>query len=128
MNNIEAGARGVLLDRIKALREALRSADPNHHLLRDGWVVSSSTMKAKFNTPVTNFSDAERLRLAAKRENRRAAMQANRELRFGQVLAVRALRASGVSTPDALRKVGISRSGYCDWGLKLGATFKAEEL
>jgi len=128
MNNIEAGARGVLLDRIKVLREALRSADPNHHLLRDGWAVSSSTLKAKFNTPVTNLSNTERLRLAAKREARRAATEVHREFRFGQVLAVRALKASGVSTPVAFKQIQISRSGFCDWGIKLDATFRAEEL
>lgn len=128
MNAIEAGARGVLLSRIKSLTEALRSADPAHQLLRGGWAVSASTMKAKFNLPATNLSDTERLRLAAKRENRRAMMQANQEFRFGQVLAVRAIKESGVSTVAALKAVGISRSGYCDWGIKLDANFRAEEL
>jgi len=128
MNTIEAGARGVLLSRIKSLQGALRSADPTHQLLRDGWAVSTSTLKAKFNTPATNLSDTERLRLAAKRENRRAMMQANQEFRFGQVLAVRAIKESGVSTVAALKAVGISRSGYCDWGIKLDANFRAEEL
>jgi len=128
MNTIEAGARGVLLNRIKLLQEALRSADPRHQLLYDGWAVSSSTLKAKFNTPVTNLTNAERLRLAARREARRAATEAHREFRFGQVLAVRALKASGVSTPEAFKQIGISRSGFCDWGIKLDATFRAEEL
>ncbi|GAA1214947.1 hypothetical protein GCM10009655_12700 [Rhodoglobus aureus] len=128
MNTIEAGARGVLLDRVKVLRDALRTADPYNPLLRDGWAVSSSTMRPKYNSPATNLSDTERLRLAAKREARRAAAEAHREFRFSQVMAVRALKASGTSTPDALKRVGVSRSGYCDWGIKLEAALRAEEL
>ena len=85
-------------------------------------------MKAKFNTPVSNLTATERLRLAAKREQHRTTLEANREFRYGQVLAVRALQASGVSAPEALKRVGISRAGFCDWGLKLSAKFKAEEL
>ena len=113
---------------MKVLRDALRTVDPNNPLLRDGWAVSSSTMRPKYNTPATNLSDTERLRLAAKREARRAAAEAHREIRFSQVMAVRALKASGTSSPDALKRVGVSRSGYCDWGIKLDAALRAEEL
>lgn len=128
MNSIEAAARGILLNRIKTVQEALRRLDPTNQLLGDGWAVSSSTMRPKYNTPATNLSDTERLRLAAKREARRAAAEAHREFRFSQVMAVRALKASGTSTPDALKRVGVSRSGYCDWGIKLDAALRAEEL
>ncbi|TQO18520.1 hypothetical protein FB472_0037 [Rhodoglobus vestalii] len=128
MNTIEAGARGVLLNRIKILQNALRTVDPHHQLLRDSWAVSSSTLKARYNTPSTNFSDRERLRLAAKREALRAAAQTHRDFRFRQVLAVRAFRKSGVSSVEALSRVGISRSGFHDWGVKLDLTFNAEEL
>ncbi|TQO20637.1 hypothetical protein FB472_2278 [Rhodoglobus vestalii] len=55
-------------------------------------------------------------------------MEAHRQFRFGQVLAVRALKKSGFSTAHALKQVGLSRSGYCDWGIKLASRFAAEEL
>jgi len=128
LNSIEAAARGILLDRIKSLQDALRRVDPTNHLFSDGWAVSNSTMKVRYNMPVANLSSTERLRLAARREARRAAMQAHREYRFKQVIAVRALRKSGVSSNDALVRAGISRSGYHDWSVKLSSTFDAEEL
>lgn len=128
LNTIESRARTALLDRIRALQEALREVQPDHSLLLDGWGTSSNSLPGRLNTAASHETPAERVKRRRRRQDWDDRLKSIERRRFKQVLDYQRLRASGLSSTEALGRVDLTRSTASDWSIRLAAWMASEEL
>jgi len=120
-NVLERSVRNALLDRIRALTDALRDVSPEHWLLTAGWgddIQRDAPASQPLRGTTYESRRAQLQRLERKTANA-VRMQRHEEARFREVIEVDSLVAKGMSKADARDQVGISRSAYDDWRPRL---------
>ncbi len=127
LNSLESLVRKNLVERIRALEQAIRLNDPEHPILE--WAeLRDSPRIAVRHLGVFDERPRDRVRRLKQTSGHDARLLNIRNRRFKQVVDVRQQIANGATLYEALAAEGISRAIFDDWKARLDRFLATGEI